>query len=94
MPRWTAFEWTEPAGAEAHDGPCGLGGGAGPFALEHRVVVAGAGLAPAAVLVLAALEPLAGADEPVLLHVHADGAQAAQHLPGAVDVIDAPAAIP
>ena len=94
MPRWIGLRMHGAGGAEAHERPGGLRSGARAFALEHRIVVAGAGLAPAAVLVLAALEPVAGADDPVLLHVHADGAQAAQDLPGAVDVIDAPAPIP
>ena len=81
-------------GAQAHDGPGGLRGGAGAVALENRVVVGVAAFAPAAVLVLDAFQPVAGLEDPGLAHVHAQGAQAAQDLPGAVNIIDAPAAVP
>ena len=63
-------------------------------AFHRRIFVGGAGFAPAAIVVLAALQPIASAQNPVLRHVLADGAQTAQHLPGAVNVIHAPAAIP
>src|SRR4029450_3130270 len=65
-----------------------------PDAFGHRVVVGLAYLPPAAVAVLTALEPLAPAQYPVLRHILADRAQAAQDLPGAVDIIDAPTAVP
>ena len=81
-------------GAEAHDGPGGLGGGAGALAFEDGVVVGVAAFAPAAVLVLDAFQPVAGFEEPGLAQVQAEGAEAAQDLPGAVDIIDAPAAVP
>ena len=81
-------------GDQAHDGPGGLGGGGGAFAFVGGVVVGGTGFAPAAVGVLAAFEPVAGADDPVLVHVLADGLEAAKGLEGAVDVVDAPAAPP
>ena len=44
---------------QAHDGPGGLRRGAWPAALENRVVVSVATLAPAAVLVLHAFQPVA-----------------------------------
>src|SRR5690606_10758349 len=79
-------------GAEAHDRPRGLGGGAGTLALEDRIIVRVAALAPAAVGPLDALEPVAGADDPWLAHAVVERAQPAEHLPRSVDVVDPPAA--
>src|SRR5512145_3483118 len=57
-------------------------------------VVALAGLAPAAVPVLTAFQPPDGALHVFLAGVLADGAETAQHRPGPVDVVDAPASEP
>src|ERR1051325_792694 len=81
-------------GDEAHDGPRGLAGGGHADPLFAGVIVAGDALAPAAVAVLPFRQPARGATDIRGAHVLADAAQAAQHLPGAVDVVDAPAAIP
>src|SRR6185503_18332434 len=81
-------------GAKTHHGPSGLACGARAFTLEDGVVVSVASFAPAAVLVLHAFQPVPGLLQPGLIHVDAQGAQATQDLPRAVDVIDAPTAIP
>jgi hypothetical protein len=81
-------------GAEAHDGPSGLGRRAGAAAFEDWIVVGIAAFAPAAVVVLDAFEPVASAEEPGLMHVEVERAETAENLPGAVDVIDAPATVP
>lgn len=52
------------------------------------------GFAEAAIFVLDAFEPVAGALDPVLGHVFADVFEAADDLPCAVDVVDTPAAEP
>src|SRR5262249_32466322 len=80
--------------AEAHDCPGGLGSSARSLAFKNGVVVGVAAFAPAAVFVLNAFEPIACFKDPGLVHIDVQGAQAAQDLPGAVDVIDTPAAIP
>src|SRR5436309_16080358 len=82
------------AGANAHHRPCSLRSGTLADAFGPRIVVRRTGLAPAAVTVLAALQPVAPAQYPVLRHVLIDGAQTAQHLPRAITVIYAPAAVP
>ena len=56
--------------------------------------VAAAALAPAAIRLLARLQPLDGLAHVGLRHVLAGGVQRAQHRPGAVDVVGAPAAEP
>ena len=61
---------------------------------QGRVVVAAATFAPAAARLLHLLEPGDGPAHHRLVHVEADAAQARENLPGAVDVIDAPAAEP
>src|SRR5262249_60068708 len=61
---------------------------------ELVVVVALAGLAPAAVLVLVALEPPHRALDIFVPRVLADGSETAQHRPGAVDVVHTPAPVP
>src|ERR1035441_795559 len=80
--------------AEAHDGPGGLRCSAGSLAFEDWVVVWIAARAPTAILVLDAFQPIPGFGQPRLAHVQIEGAQAPQNLPGAIDVIHAPAAIP
>src|SRR6188474_994436 len=82
------------ARADAHDRPCRLRRRAFADAFSRRIFVRAAGLTPAAVVVLAALKPIATPQYPVLRHVLANRAQASQDLPGAVDVIDTPAPIP
>src|SRR5690606_24077048 len=79
---------------QAHDGPSGLRGGARPLPFVNRIVVGVAAFAPAAIGTLHALEPVAAAHEPGLVHVHLQGTHAAQDLPGAVDVVHPPPAIP
>src|SRR5207245_1727150 len=61
---------------------------------QAGIVVAAAGLAPAAACLLHLLEPGDCLAHHRLLHVEANAAQAAQYLPGAVNVIDPPAADP
>src|SRR5262249_54955194 len=61
---------------------------------ELVVVVALAGLAPAAVAVLVALEPADRALHVFVTGIHADGGEPAQHRPGSVDVVHTPAAVP
>src|SRR5207244_3327582 len=80
--------------AQTHHGPGGLTGGAWPLAFEDGVVVGVAPFAPAAVGVLNTFQPGAGLEQPGLLHVEIQGPQAAQDLPGAIDVVDPPTAIP
>src|SRR5204863_6042992 len=82
------------ARTNAHDGPRRLRRRAFAFAFQCRVFVRNAGLAPTAVIVLAALQPIAPAQDPILGHVFADGAQTAEHLPGAVNIIHSPAPVP
>ena len=77
-------------GAEGHHRPGGLGSGARPLAFEDRIVVSVAAFAPAAIGVLDAFEPVAGFEEPRLVHVEIERAQSAQDLPGAVDVSSRP----
>src|SRR6185437_16533842 len=79
---------------EAHERPGGLAGRRGADALFAGMIVAGDALAPAAVAVLPRLEPADGAPDVGRLQVLADGLEAAQHLPGAVEVVHAPAAVP
>src|SRR2546429_2299973 len=80
--------------AEAHDRPRGLCRGARSLALENRIVVGVAAFAPAAVLVLDTFEPVASLEQPRLLHIPAQRTHPAQDLPGAVNVVDSPPAIP
>src|SRR5580765_8500206 len=83
------------AGREkAQEGPRGLTRNRLAHAGELVVVVALAGLAPAPVAILMALEP---ADRPLdvfVARIHADGGEPAQHRPRAVDVVHAPPAVP
>src|SRR5439155_10194473 len=80
--------------AQAHDRPGGLRRGARSPALENRIVVSVAAFTPAAPFVLDAFKPVTRLEQPWFLHVPVQRSHAAQHLPGAVDVVDAPAAIP
>ena len=82
------------ARADAHDCPCRLRRRAFANALGRWIFVGAASLTPTAVVILTAFKPIAAAQYPILGHVLANRAQAAQNLPGAVDVIDAPASIP
>src|SRR4029077_19005646 len=77
-----------------HDRPRCLRCGAHTYAFGRWIFVGPAGLTPAPIVVLTALQPITAAQYPVLLHISADCAQAAQHLPGTVNVVSAPAAIP
>src|SRR5262249_12604894 len=81
-------------GAETHDGPGGLGGSAGTLTFKDRVIVSIATFAPAAVFMLHRFQPIPGFQQPRLIHVQVEGAQTAQDLPGAIDVIDTPPAVP
>ncbi len=59
-----------------------------------RIVVTAARFAPAAAGLLHILQPGRRAADHRILHVEADAAKPTQHLPGAIDVVDAPAADP
>src|SRR5439155_24177554 len=65
-----------------------------PDAFSRRIFVCRASFSPATVIVLATLQPVPSAQYPILRHVLADRAQAAQDLPRAIGVIDAPTAVP
>src|SRR4029450_13337468 len=65
-----------------------------PPAGERLGFVALAGLAPAAVPILVALEPADRALHEFVPRVHADGREPAQHRPRAVDVVPAPPSVP
>src|SRR5262249_39735468 len=75
--------------------PCRLGCAA-PGSLVARIVqpVAGAVLSPAAIGVLDRNEPVDGLANLCSLWLDPDRIQAAEHRPGAVDIIDTPAPIP
>src|SRR5205814_8155558 len=77
-----------------HYRPSRLRSGAFANAFDRRILVGSTGFAPAAIRVLATLQPIAPAQNPVLGHVVTDSAQSTQHLPRSVDVIDTPTAIP
>src|SRR5438552_18394588 len=79
---------------EPQQGPGGLARDRRAAPGEVRLDVALARLAPAAVGVLPAHEPAYGALHVLVARVHAHGPQPAQHRPGAIDVVDAPAAGP
>src|SRR6185503_16376771 len=74
--------------------PGGLARNGGPAAGQLRFVVALTRLAPAAVGVLAPDQPAYGALHILVARVHAHGPEPAQHGPRAVDIVDAPAAVP
>src|SRR5437867_9067117 len=83
-----------PGREEAEQRPGGLARRRLAGAGERVVVVALAGLAPAAVLVLMALEPPDRALHVLVTRILADGREPAQHGPRAVDVVHAPASVP
>src|SRR5262245_41591431 len=83
-----------PGGEEPEQRPRGLARRRVPHARELVILVALAGLAPAAVLVLVTLEPPRRSLDVFMPRVLAHGGKAAQHRPGAVDVIHAPASVP
>src|SRR5262249_24991149 len=80
--------------AQTHHRPGGLRRSARATSLENRVVVGIATLTPSPIQLLHALEPVTAPQEPRLIHVDVERPQSAQDLPGAVNVIDAPSAIP
>src|SRR5204862_6873723 len=82
------------ARANAHDRPRGLRGCALADSFSRRIFVSRASFAPAAIVVLTALEPIAPAQNPILRHVVSNRAQTAQHLPRSVNIIHAPAPVP
>src|SRR6266480_7427235 len=79
---------------DAHDCPRCLRCRALANGFDRWVFVGGAGFTPATIIVLTALEPIASAQYPVMCHILANRTQAAQYLPGAINIIDAPATIP
>src|ERR1019366_4632095 len=81
-------------GDQAEQCPRGLRGGDFALAGQRRVVVAQARLAPAAVVLLHALEPGDRALDHRLHHIIAGDFETLQDLPGAVEIVDAPAADP
>src|SRR5262245_42770278 len=81
-------------GEQAEERPRRLARNRFAHAGELVVLVALAGLAPAAVAVLVALEPADRALHVLVTGIHADGGEPSEHRPGAVDVIHAPAAVP
>src|SRR5439155_426019 len=83
-----------PAGADAHDRPGCLRCGAWADAFGGWIFVRATAFAPAAVAVLAALEPITSAQNPVLRHVFTGRRQPAQHLPCAINVIHSPSSVP
>src|SRR4029453_17980775 len=83
-----------PSGEEPEQRPRGLTRRGRAHAGELVIVVALAGLAPAAVLVLVTLEPADRALDVFVTGVFADRGEAAQRRPGAVDVVHSPAAVP
>src|SRR5213080_640379 len=82
------------AGANPHYRPCCLGRCTLPDAFSRGIFVGRTGFSPSTVIVLAALQPIATTQYPVLRHVLADRAQTAKNLPCAIGVIDAPTTVP
>src|SRR5882672_7836927 len=80
---------------QSKQGPCRLRGGGGS-ALESLVVepVTSGILAPAAVLVLDRQQPVGRLADRRVLMVYPCGVERTQHRPGAVDVVQPPAAVP
>src|SRR5207244_7959315 len=58
------------------------------------IVIGGTRFAPATVVVLTTFEPIASAQNPLLCHGLSNGAQPAQDLPRAINIIHAPSSIP
>src|SRR4030095_7392753 len=82
------------ARTDTHDRPGRLRRRTFADAFGRWIFVRVTSLTPTAIVILTAFEPIAAAQYPVLRHVLTNGAQPTQHLPGAVDVIDAPPSIP
>ena len=81
-------------GHEGHGSPGGLAWGGGALAAEGGVFVGIGGFAEGAVGFLVVEEPASGELDPLAVHGVADFSEAAEDLPGAVDVVDAPATEP
>src|SRR5438105_10063833 len=81
-------------GADAHNCPRRLGRGAFTNAFNRRILIGRASLTPTTIRILTALQPISPAQNPILRHILTDRAQATEHLPGAIDVIYPPAAVP
>src|SRR6185295_3981941 len=81
-------------GEQAQQRPGGLARDGGSPPGQLGLAVALAALAPAAVGVLAADQPAHGALHVLVPRVHAHGPDAAQDRPRAIDIVDAPAAMP
>jgi hypothetical protein len=79
---------------QAEDRPGGLRRGRLALAFERGVVVAQAGFAPASVSLLDRFEPVAGSEGGWVVHREVDGLQPLENLPGPINVVDAPAAVP
>src|SRR5204862_6466916 len=80
--------------ANSHNGPSGLRRCALPISFGGRIVISGTGFTPAAVVILATLQPIASTQNPILSHVLPNRAQPTQHLPCPINIIYAPTAIP
>src|SRR5260221_5035051 len=79
---------------QPHRPPSRLRRGRLTLAFERRVLIRIARFAKRPVEFLDAAEPVGGAADVVAVHALADGSQTREDLPGAVDVVDAPAAEP
>ena len=79
---------------QAHQRPRRLRGGTGADPFVLRVIVAAERLAPAAIRILVILQPRHRPTRVGLAQIGTNGLQAAQHLPGAIDVVGAPPAKP
>src|SRR5437588_11582693 len=82
------------ARANSHDRPRGLRRGAFTNSFRCRIFVSRASFAPTAIVILAALKPIAPAQNPILGHVVTDGPQSAKYLPRSVNVVHTPASVP
>src|SRR5262249_29297817 len=83
-----------PGREQAQDRPGGLRGGGWPLPCGARAVVAAAALAPPATGVLPFPQPPDRPPDDRCGHLEAHSRQPDQHLPRAVDVVDAPPAEP
>ena len=81
-------------GQQAHQGPGGLRGGRRALAAKVRRLVAVGRFAPAAAGLLVGQQPIGPGHHGRIVGRHADGDQSDDRLPGAIDVVDAPAAEP
>ena len=94
MPRCTESLRVSPAASKPSTAHAVCDGVLGADAPQVRIVIAPAGLAPAAVSVLHHAQPLGGLLDIGSLLSTPIGVQPAQHQQGAVDVVHAPAAEP